>query len=649
VGNLLPRGSSRDSLGGVLERLASAFAAQAALVIAPGSVQPLGEEAAYPRDILDDPVLLAQVRSAWATHGSEAVASGRPFQVDLDSGHRRAGLLVVPAEPATDNGPCALALIGDVSRWKASARATLKAVATVVATRLASRPEPVRHGPGTLSPARDDSLVIALVAGAPDAIVAVDSARRIREFNPAAEELFGRARADVLGLDMPETLVPDEFRHQFVDAMAGYLATGDPSEFSVPVRLRALRADGTERPIELTPMPVTVGGEVYFFGFMHDATDLANATFSVVEGDARFRLLSELAPVGIVQTDVDGVCRFVNDRWTQLTQIPASEVIGRNWRSTVNPEDVARIDALRDESGVAQELAADCRLQTAAGAELWVHAVVRRVEDEQGNLVGRVAALTDVSDRRREEQAKDKDRRELAQQNVQLRGLNQTTAHYLAEASRELRTPLTAIISASELIRSASPGMVPAAGRHLDSIQRDAEGLLRVVGDLLDLSNLEEGLAQLELTPVSVPDVAGESVRGLSGTAPEGIALDISVQDGPQVQADSGRLRQALDHLIDNAVKFSEAGGRVEVRARHDGREWRIDVSDSGIGIPPSEVDRLFDRFFRASNARQAGIPGTGLGLPMAKIITELHGGRIEVASSVGQGSTFTVHLPSAP
>jgi PAS domain S-box-containing protein len=477
--------------------------------------------------------------------------------------------------------------------------------------------------------------------------VAVDSGRRIREFNPAAEELFGRSRAETLGLDMPETLVPERYRQRFVDSMAGFLATGDRRGLGQPVRLRALRADDTERPVDLTPVPVTVAGETYFFGFLRDATDLETATTAVAEGDARFRLLSDLAPVGIMQSDADGTCRFVNDKWCELAGIPAAEVIGRNWRTTINPRDVEKIDAMRDEGGGAEELATDCRLLTASGGEVWVHVVVRRVLDHSGNLIGRVTALTDVDHRKRDEVEQEKDRRRLSEQNLELLDLSEARLRYLSTVSHELRTPLTSVVSFAELIRSESSGLTPDAVEYLDIIQRNAERLLAVVGDLLDLSSLEEGVAQLDLRPVSVPYITRESVRtGWGIAAVDGIRLDLSAQDGPEVQADGTRLQQVLDNLISNAVKFTGAGGRVGVRASHDGQEWRIDITDSGIGIPPGEVDHLFDRFFRASNARQAAVPGTGLGLPTAKAITELLGGRIEVASTVGAGTTFTVYLP---
>jgi PAS domain S-box-containing protein len=681
VEHLLLPGASRDALGRVLERLTSDLGAQAALVVAPGLAQPLGEAGAYPADIRNDLVLLAQIRSAWAAHGQQAAASGQAFTAELDSGRHRAGLLVIPAEladgqhpgyPGYPPYPCAIALIGDTNRWKSGARSTVKAVVTLVAALFMRQPEsfpaepsppgPVRpRGPSSAQPGLElvrpapaqprtlgwDPLARALLAGSPAAVVAVDADRRIREFNPAAEELFGRARAEVIGLDMPGTLVPERLRHQFVDAMVGYLATGDVSGFVRRARLRALRADGTERPIELTALPVTVAGETYFFGFMRDASDLENANMAVAEGDARFRLLSDLAPVAIVQTDVGGACRFVNDKWSELTGMPASEAVGRNWRDTINLEDVRRIDAHRRQDGTGPEVATDCRLRNVSGEETWVHAVVRRVLDHDGQLVGRVAALTDVHDRKRAEAAGEQDRRRLAEQNIELRDLNAARVRYLATVSHELRTPLTSIVSFAELIRTENPGLAADEAEYLDIIQRNAERLLRVVGDLLDLSGLEEGVARLELASISIPQVARESVRvGWSIAAVGGIRLDMSAQDGPDVQADASRLQQVLDNLISNAVKFSAAGGQVDVRATHDNREWRIDVADAGMGIPPSEVDHLFDRFFRASNARRAQVPGTGLGLPTAKAITELHGGRIEVASAVGTGTTVTVFLP---
>jgi two-component system, OmpR family, phosphate regulon sensor histidine kinase PhoR len=152
----------------------------------------------------------------------------------------------------------------------------------------------------------------------------------------------------------------------------------------------------------------------------------------------------------------------------------------------------------------------------------------------------------------------------------------------------------------------------------------------------------------LDLVPVSVPEVVAEAVQAAApGAAQKGVALEGAAPEGPLVLADRARLVQVIDNLIANAVKFTDEGGRVRVTAAADGRGWRIDVQDSGIGIPPEELGHLFDRFFRASNATTAGRPGSGLGLSIVKEVTELHGGRVEVTSTLGSGTTVQLFLPA--
>jgi signal transduction histidine kinase len=237
--------------------------------------------------------------------------------------------------------------------------------------------------------------------------------------------------------------------------------------------------------------------------------------------------------------------------------------------------------------------------------------------------------------------------RQLTEQNERLRNLDEARNQFLAIVSHELRTPLTSIVSFSELIRSEADGLTPDGIRFLDIIERNADRLHRLVGDLLMLDRLEAGALPLDLAPVSVADLAAEAVRSASaGAAKQSITIDLTTGQGPLVRGDQRRLMQVLDNLIANAVKFSHRNRHVHISAIYDGRRWRIDVTDSGIGIPPAEAGQLFSRFVRASNARTAGLPGTGLGLSIVKVLTEMHGGQVEVASTLGQGSTFSVFLP---
>jgi signal transduction histidine kinase len=235
----------------------------------------------------------------------------------------------------------------------------------------------------------------------------------------------------------------------------------------------------------------------------------------------------------------------------------------------------------------------------------------------------------------------------LIAENLALRQLDDARNQFVAMVSHELRTPLTSIVSFSELIRGEAEGLSPDGLHFLDIVERNADRLLRLIGDLLLLGRLEAGALPLDLAPTQIPDLAAEAVRAASAiAASQDITVDVRTGSGPAVLADSRRLLQVLDNLIGNAVKFSHRHDSVHVTANWDGQYWRIDVADTGIGIPPGEAARLFGRFVRASNARTAGLPGTGLGLTIVKTIVEMHGGHVEVATALDEGTTFSVYLP---
>jgi signal transduction histidine kinase len=228
------------------------------------------------------------------------------------------------------------------------------------------------------------------------------------------------------------------------------------------------------------------------------------------------------------------------------------------------------------------------------------------------------------------------------------KAMEQQREQFLAIVSHELRAPLTSIVSFAELIRGEESGLT-AEGRHfLDVIERNADRLVRLVGDMLLLDRFDAGALPLDLEPVSVPALVAEAVKNATpAAAKRRIAIQPETSEGPMVRGDRRRLAQVFDNLIGNAVKFSHLGGLIRVTAACDGRTWRIDVADTGIGIPPEDAARLFGPFVRASNARAAGIPGAGVGLAVTRALVERHGGRVEVESAVDVGSTFSVFLPA--
>jgi len=243
----------------------------------------------------------------------------------------------------------------------------------------------------------------------------------------------------------------------------------------------------------------------------------------------------------------------------------------------------------------------------------------------EGGPGGAVAVLRDVTTLRRLERL----RRELT-----------------ANVSHELRTPLTSIKGFAETLLGGAMRDEATARRFLEIIDKEADRLVKLVDDLLDLSRLEDKRISLQLGQVEVGTLVDETLARLRPLAGQ---RTIDVQAPPTAVvalADRDRLSQVLTNLLDNAIKFTPDGGRITVGWRCTNGEVEISVSDSGPGIPEADLPRIFERFYKADRARPAHPGGSGLGLAITKHIVEAHGGRIAVRSSPGTGTTFTVTLP---
>ncbi|MGH2765589.1 MAG: ATP-binding protein [Actinomycetota bacterium] len=217
---------------------------------------------------------------------------------------------------------------------------------------------------------------------------------------------------------------------------------------------------------------------------------------------------------------------------------------------------------------------------------------------------------------------------------------------FVADASHELKTPSAAIQAAAETVERAVGEDPEAAARFAGQLRRDAVRLSRIVSDLLDLSRLETERPVLE--SVRLDRVALDEAERLRGVAEEaGISLDVDVEP-VAVRGAARDLALLVRNLLDNAVRYTSSGGRVSVvLTGRDGRA-RLEIEDSGIGIPTRDLPRIFERFYRVDRARSRETGGTGLGLSIARHVAERHGGRIEAESELGRGSTFRVSLPLA-
>jgi signal transduction histidine kinase len=240
--------------------------------------------------------------------------------------------------------------------------------------------------------------------------------------------------------------------------------------------------------------------------------------------------------------------------------------------------------------------------------------------------------------------------RRIAAQNRELKLLDSAKDDFVASVSHELRTPLTSIRGYVELMLDEETGPLNETQRKfLSVVERSTERQMLLIGDLLLVAQLGNGELHLELEPVEVGALVEEAVEAARPTAnAKGIALAFATDHRPaNVLADGPRLAQVLDNLISNAIKFTPAGS-VSVQLSSDGDEAVIDVVDTGMGIPPDEQARLFERFFRAAAANTNRIQGTGLGLSIAQAIADGHAGTIALNRSDGDGTTFRLTLPLA-
>jgi signal transduction histidine kinase len=237
-------------------------------------------------------------------------------------------------------------------------------------------------------------------------------------------------------------------------------------------------------------------------------------------------------------------------------------------------------------------------------------------------------------------------RNQLASQNDQLRAADRLKDEFVALISHDLRTPLTSIMGYLELALD-SDGITPEQRGYLEVVERNSERLLHLVNDLLFVARLEAGEMDLTFDDVDLATVVRHVVEEAEPSArAKDIELRCEAADVPPVRADRGRMFQLLENLVSNALKFTRDGGRVDVRLTKNGKAARIEIADTGIGISSLDQRRLFERFFRASNAETTQISGTGLGLYIARAIVRAHDGEIAVESRLGQGTTFSVDLP---
>jgi PAS domain S-box-containing protein len=336
-----------------------------------------------------------------------------------------------------------------------------------------------------------------------------------------------------------------------------------------------------------------------------------------VEREQSLAILANIAD-GIVAVDRDEHVVMWNRAAAEITGVPASEAVGRTLVQVLQRD-------FQSDTGIANRLTSITR----GGDEVWLSLSEAVMRDPSGAVAGRIYAFRDISAERAVEQMK---------------------SDFVSTVSHELRTPLTSIYGfAQTLLREDIAFGDEERSTFLGYIARESERLTTIVDALLNVARLDTGDLQVSLVPTDIGSVVDDVVSSVAAASSNGHRFVAEVGDGGEgelrANADPAKLRQVLDQLISNAVKYSPGGGTVTVSVRRLPDAVEVAVVDEGVGIAPSERQRIFSKFYKAGDGQSRG---TGLGLFIAQGLVREMGGRMWVDSEEGQGSRFAFELPLA-
>ncbi len=488
-----------------------------------------------------------------------------------------------------------------------------------------------------------------IVDTARDAFVGIDGAGIIADWNESAELAFGWTRAEAIGRPLAETLVPPALRGAWGNDLERYLAADEDGRLEGRMEVVALHRDGHEFPIEVAISHAGTGTGRHFSAFIRDITERKLGEQNLQHTLSLLAATLESTADGILVTGPELRISSFNRKYAEMWGLPEAGLQGSDGHAIsvvldqlCEPDifvaEISRIAAHPEASSIETLYLRDGRIIERSSEP-------RRVG---GAVVGRVWSFRDVTVRRRLES-------ELAEARDKALESSKLKSEFLATMSHEIRTPMNGVIGLTGLLLDS--GLTETQHQYADGVRASGEALLGIINDILDFSKIEAGKLELEAVDFDLAE-AIDDVAALVAQSAGAKGLELVADCRPEVptmvRGDVGRLRQILLNLASNAVKFTEHG-EVVIRAslgtplgdeETGAVSVRLEVLDTGIGIAPTAVERLFEPFSQADASTTRRYGGTGLGLAICRRLVEAMGGSIGVDSRLGHGSTFWLELP---
>lgn len=383
------------------------------------------------------------------------------------------------------------------------------------------------------------------------------------------------------------------------------------------------------------------GTPIHFISQIVDVTEqyeyrrrLATAQATIDQQRRRAEAVYDSTDVGLVLVDAAGNYESMNRRHRDFMALgfpdghagragQVGEIFAEDGTTRLTREQMPSYRAVRGEEFEDVR----CWVGSDPGTRRALSISSRIVRDHAGQFAGAALAYKDVTDYVRALEIKDE---------------------FVASVSHELRTPMTSVLGHLELL-AEDPSLPEHATTRIRTVERNALRLRQLVSDLLQVASDRDAGVQLELLEADLVEIVTDAVEAARPMAEAaGLTVTTALPASVVARVDPGRIRQVLDNLVSNAIKYSEPGGSLSVTLSREGDSLTLTVEDAGLGIAPTDLDRLFTRFFRGEAARERHIPGTGLGLNIVRSIVEAHGGSVTLTSEVGTGSVVGLVLPLA-
>jgi PAS domain S-box-containing protein len=505
--------------------------------------------------------------------------------------------------------------------------------------------------PGKSSVFEGDSRDIGalLVESSPDALIAVSADSAVLFWSTGAEGIFGYKKEEALGRSLQDLIVPPELVQESRKAVAEAVESGSTVFESI-----RRRKDGSVIYVDITAKAVRDGRDRLKFVAISqkDVTQLKIRSHGRALA-ARYHGLLETVPDAILMINNTGRIVLVNGQAEALFGYQREELLGLPIEMLL-PERFRHIHMghrthyLGEPKTRPMGAGLDLYARRKDATEFPVEISLSPLQTEEDLFV--MSAIRDITDQKKLEEQLFRKNEELEQQNHRVREANRLKSEFLANMSHELRTPLNGIIGFAEIMHDAKVGPVSAEHKeYLGDILTSARHLLQLINDILDLSKVEAGKMEFSpgpLDPKTVVAEVSDIVRALAAKKRIRLRSEIDPALG-DIVADPRSLKQILYNYLSNAIKFTPEDGQIVVRVAAEGAShFRVEVEDTGVGIQPHDMARLFAEFRQLASGPGKEHPGTGLGLALTKKIVEAQGGRVGANSTALRGSTFYAVLP---